>query len=102
MIAFGTPARASLSAVRTARAAGLQAGLFRPITLFPFPEKEIGELATRVRGILVVELNQGQMLEDVQRATAGSVEIRFLSRLGGMKVAPEEVLAAIKGFWEAT
>lgn len=102
IVAFGTPARVALSASRAARSADLKVGLFRPITLFPFPEREIAELAGRVRGILVVELNQGQMLEDVQRAVAGKAEVRFVSRLGGMVVSPEEVLGAAKGFWEET
>ncbi len=102
IIAFGTPARVALSAARVARADGMKVGIFRPITLFPFPEKEIADLAQRVKGILVVELNQGQMLEDVQRAVLGMTEIRFLSRLGGSVVSPEEVLVAVKGFWEGT
>ncbi len=102
VIAFGTPARVSLSAARAARAAGLQVGLFRPITLFPFPEREIADLASRVRGILVVELNQGQMLEDVQRVVAGKVPVRFVGRLGGFVVTPDEVLAALKQLWEET
>ena len=100
VVAFGTPARVALSAVRAARSAGLKVGLFRPITLFPFPEREIDDLADKVRGFLVVELNQGQMLEDVQRCVARRAEVRFLNRLGGMVVTPEEVLIAINGFWE--
>ncbi len=100
VIAFGTPARVGLSAARAARAAGLSVGLFRPITLFPFPEREIADLAGRVKGILVVELNQGQMLEDVQRVVAGRVPVHFAGRLGGFVVTPDEVLAALKQLWE--
>ena len=100
VIAFGTPARVSLSAVRAARVDGVRAGLFRPITLFPYPEREVADLARRVKGVLVVELNQGQMLEDVERIVAGRVPVRFLGRLGGFVVSPDEVLAALKQLWE--
>ncbi len=102
VIAFGTPARVSLSAARSARADGKAVGLFRPITLFPFPEREIADLASRVRGLLVVELNQGQMLEDVQRVVAGRVPVRFVGRLGGFVVTPDEVLSALRRLWEET
>ena len=102
VVAFGTPARVALSAVRAARAAGVAAGLFRPISLFPFPEREIADLAGQVDGLLVVELNQGQMLEDVQRASGGKTNVRFLGRLGGMVPSPEDVLAALTGRWEET
>lgn len=98
VVAFGTSARVALTAVRAARAEGLAVGLFRPITLFPFPEREIADLAARVDGLLVVEMNQGQMVEDVSRVAAGRTEVRFLGRLGGMVPAPEEVLAALRSF----
>ncbi|MHB0868937.1 MAG: 3-methyl-2-oxobutanoate dehydrogenase subunit VorB [Chloroflexota bacterium] len=102
VVAFGTPARVSLTAARGARALGLPVGLFRPITLFPFPGREIAELADHVRGLLVVELNQGQMLEDVERVVAGRAPVRFVGRLGGFVVTPDEVLAALKELWEET
>ncbi|HEX2986923.1 MAG TPA: 3-methyl-2-oxobutanoate dehydrogenase subunit VorB [Chloroflexota bacterium] len=102
VVAFGTPARVSLSAARAARAAGIPVGLFRPITLFPFPEREIAELAGRVDAILVVELNQGQMVEDVERVSAGRTLVRHFGRLGGVVVSPEEVLDALKSLWEET
>lgn len=101
VVAFGTSARVALTAVRMARAEGLAAGILRPITLFPFPEREIAELASRVDGLVVVEMNQGQMLEDVERVAAGKVGVRFVGRLGGMVPSPEEVLAALRGFEEA-
>jgi len=96
VVAFGTPARVALSAIRSARSQGFPVGLFRPITLFPFPEQEIADLAGRVDGLLVVEMNQGQMLEDVQRAAAGRTDVRFFGRLGGVVPTPEEVLGAIE------
>ncbi len=96
LVAFGTPARVCLSAARAARSRGLSVGLFRPITLFPFPEVEIADLARRVDGFLVVEMNEGQMLEDVQRAVGGRAEVRFHGRLGGMVPTPDEVLDAVE------
>ena len=98
VIAFGTSARVALTAVRMARAEGLAAGLLRPITLFPLPEHEIADLAGRVDGLVVVEMNQGQMVEDVERVAAGKAEVRFVGRLGGMVPSPEEVLTALRSF----
>jgi 2-oxoglutarate/2-oxoacid ferredoxin oxidoreductase subunit alpha len=98
VVAFGTSARVALTAVRAARAGGLAAGLFRPITLFPFPEREIADLAGQVDGLVVVEMNQGQMLEDVQRVAGGRAEVRFVGELGGMVPSPEEILAAMTAF----
>ncbi len=97
IVAFGTSARVALTTARIARQQGLPVGVLRPITLFPFPDREIGELARRVEGILVVEMNEGQMLEDVQRVAAGRTEVRFFGRLGGTVPSPEEVLEALKG-----
>jgi 2-oxoglutarate ferredoxin oxidoreductase subunit alpha len=102
VVAFGTSARVGLSAVRIARAAGIRAGLLRPITLWPFPEKALSDLAGRVAGFVVVEMNQGQMLEDVQRVSAGRADTRFVGSLGGMVPTPEDVLAALRGFEEAS
>ena len=96
VVAFGTPARVALSAIRSARSRGIPVGLFRPITLFPFPEREIADLAIRVDGLLVVEMNQGQMLEDVQLAAAGRADVRFFGRLGGLVPTPEDVLGAVE------
>jgi 2-oxoglutarate/2-oxoacid ferredoxin oxidoreductase subunit alpha len=96
VVAYGTSARVSLTAIRWARARGIAAGLFRPISLAPFPERELSDLASRVDRILVVEMNEGQMLEDVERIAAGRAEVRFYGRLGGMVPTPEEVLAQLE------
>lgn len=100
VVAFGTSARVSLTAVRMARAEGLRMGLFRPITLWPYPEKDLSELCEHLKGIVVVEMNQGQMLEDVQRVSAGRAPVRFVGKLGGMVPTPEEVLEALRNFEE--
>ncbi|HEX6303763.1 MAG TPA: 3-methyl-2-oxobutanoate dehydrogenase subunit VorB [Anaerolineales bacterium] len=95
VIGFGTAGRVSFSAVRAARDAGIRAGLLRPVTLSPFPEAKIRELADQVEGILVVEMNAGQMLDDVLRLVGTKVPVEFYGRLGGMVPFPEEVLDEI-------
>ncbi len=96
VVAFGTSGRVAQTAVKQARAAGLPVGLLRPISLFPFPEQRLAELAQRVRGFLVVEMNAGQMVEDVRLAVNGRAPVHFYGRMGGMVPFPDEVLAKIK------
>ncbi|MBN2043848.1 MAG: 3-methyl-2-oxobutanoate dehydrogenase subunit VorB [Anaerolineales bacterium] len=91
IIAFGTAGRVASTAVRQARAEGIKAGLFRPITLAPFPKKEIAALAKRTKRILVVEMNTGMMLDDVSRVIEGKVPIEFYGRLGGVTPLPDEI-----------
>jgi 2-oxoglutarate/2-oxoacid ferredoxin oxidoreductase subunit alpha len=96
IISFGVAGRVCSSAVRVAREEGIKVGLFRPITLAPFPKKEIAELSKGVRRILVVEMNSGMMLEDVKQAVAGRVPIEFYGRMGGMTPFPDEILDEIR------
>lgn len=96
VIGFGTAGRVALSAVRAARAEGINVGLFRPITLSPYPMNEIEMLSKEVQGMLVVEMNSGQMLEDVHRAVKGRTPIEFYGRLGGIVPFPDEVLDEIR------
>jgi 2-oxoglutarate ferredoxin oxidoreductase subunit alpha len=95
VIGFGTAGRIALSAVRAARAEGLKVGLFRPITLSPFPFPQIEEALGTARSILVVEMNAGQMLEDVQKVVKGRIPVEFYGRMGGMVPFPDEILAEI-------
>lgn len=95
VIGFGTAGRISLSAVRAARQGGIKVGLFRPISLSPFPYQQITELAQHARAFLVVEMNTGQMLEDVRLAVEGKVPVEFYGRLGGMVPFPDEILGEI-------
>jgi 2-oxoglutarate ferredoxin oxidoreductase subunit alpha len=95
VVGFGTAGRVSLSAVRQARAEGIRVGLFRPVTLNPYPYARIKELAERVQAMLVVEMNTGQMLDDVMRAVARKVPVEFYGRLGGTVPFPDEVLDEI-------
>ncbi|MGB9674246.1 MAG: 3-methyl-2-oxobutanoate dehydrogenase subunit beta, partial [Anaerolineales bacterium] len=96
VIGFGTAGRIALSATRYARNQGIKVGLFRPITLSPFPFKEIQNISERAQKILVVEMNSGQMLDDVQRAVKGKIPVEFYGRMGGMVPFPDEILSEIQ------
>lgn len=91
VVAFGIAARIAKGAIRTLRTEGLKVGLMRPITLWPFPDEAIQELAKTVNYFLVFEMNMGQMLEDVQLALAGKGEVAFYGRPGGVIPTPSEV-----------
>jgi 2-oxoglutarate ferredoxin oxidoreductase subunit alpha len=96
VIGFGTAGRIALSAVRAARAQGIKVGLFRPISVNPYPYKRVEELCKKVKGILVVEMNTGQMLKDVEAAVRQQVPMRFYGRLGGVMPFPDEFLGEIQ------
>lgn len=96
VIGYGTAGRVAFSAVRAARAEGIKAGLFRPVSLNPYPYAQVEALAGRVGSILVTEMNSGQMLEDVQRSVKGRIPVEFYGRMGGMVPFPDEILAEIK------
>ena len=96
VIGFGTAGRVASSAVRDARAEGIQVGLLRPITLAPFPEKRLVEIAEQVERILVVEMNSGMMLDDVLKIVKGRVPVEFYGRMGGVTPLPDEILEEIQ------
>lgn len=96
LVAYGTSARVSQKAVQIARSESIKVGLLRPITLYPFPAKRIGELANRVKGILTVEMSAGQMIEDVLLSVNGKVPVRHYGRMGGVIPTPEEVVDNMK------
>lgn len=95
VVAFGTVGRIAHSAVRQARAAGLAVGLFRPISLWPFPERELAALSQHVDGVLVVEMNAGQMVEDVRRVVGHDTPVTFHGRTGGVIPLPDEIVAEL-------
>src|SRR4029079_13393652 len=95
VVGFGSAGRIAQSAVTAARQQGIRAGLLRPITLCPFPSERLAELAARTRGLLVVEMNAGQMVDDVRIAVAGRAPVRFYGRMGGVVPLPDEILAAL-------
>jgi 2-oxoglutarate ferredoxin oxidoreductase subunit alpha len=96
VVGFGSTARVALSAVRAARAEGIKVGLLRPITVSPYPYQAVAELAKRARGILVTEMNAGQMLDDVRLAVAGAAPVEFYGRMGGIVPFPDEILGEIR------
>ena len=91
LVGYGITSRVLRSAVAMARREGLKAGLFRPITLWPFPSQALVEAAKKVGKILVVELSNGQMVEDVRLALNGKVPVEFYGRTGGNVPSVEEV-----------
>ena len=96
LVAYGLGARIAQKAVELARAEGIRAGLLRPITLWPYPYNAVRALAEQVNRMLVVEMNAGQMLEDVRLGVEGRVPVSFYGRMGGIIPAPEEVLREIR------
>ncbi len=95
MVAFGTAARVSQSAVKAAREEGIKVGLLRPISLYPYPYQRVAKVTEQVKAILVVEMNGGQMVQDVRLAVQGKVPVSFYGRMGGVMPLPDEVLEQI-------
>ena len=96
IVAFGCCARIAQKAVEDARKQGIKVGLFRPITLFPFPVKEMRKLADQVKGMLVVEMNAGQMVEDVKLSTEFKTKVEHFGRMGGIVPVSDEIVEALK------
>ena len=98
IVGFGLSARIARSAVTALRRAGVKAGLFRPITLWPFPSAELARAAQGTRKVLVVEMNAGQMVEDVRLAVNGAVPVDFLGRLGGITPQVDEIVERVRAY----
>ena len=96
VVAFGGAARTAYEAVDMARAEGLKVGFVRPITIWPFAEKQMQDLAGKVKGILVHELNCGQYVLEVERAVAGKVPVSLFAKYDNESATPAELLAEIK------
>lgn len=96
IVAFGSIARICMKAIEDARKEGVKVGIIRPITLWPFPYDAIREAAANVKGILCVEINAGQMIEDVRLAVSDSVPVRHFGRMGGIVPNPNEILDALR------
>jgi pyruvate/2-oxoacid:ferredoxin oxidoreductase alpha subunit len=102
LVGYGIVSRILRTVVERGRAEGLKLGLLRPITLFPFPGARLAELAKSVRGFLVVELSNGQMVDDVRLSVEGRKPIHFYNRMGGNVPSVEEILAAAKKAYAPT
>jgi 2-oxoglutarate/2-oxoacid ferredoxin oxidoreductase subunit alpha len=96
VVAFGSAARIAQTAVKAARQRGIRVGMFRPVSLWPFPAAALAALTRRVPRVLVLELNAGQMLEDVRLAAGSAAHIAFMGRMGGLVPLPDEILAQIQ------
>ncbi len=99
VVAYGTAARIVKGAIKRVRQMGFKVGLFRPISLWPFPLAPLGQLARRVRHLLVFEMSSGQMVEDVQIAVKGRAEVHFYGRPGGVVPTPDEVAHQISHYY---
>lgn len=95
LVAYGITSRIARSAMEKARAEGLKVGLFRPISLWPFPEMQLGKLVTTASAFMALELSAGQMVEDVRLAVNGAKPVHFYGRMGGMLPNPQEVYEEI-------
>ena len=96
IVGYGTAGRVAMSAVRAARENGIPVGLFRPVTLSPFPYAKLDELSEKARVLLVTEMNAGQMLDDVLRAVKGRIPVEFYGRMGGVMPFPDEIFSEIQ------
>ncbi len=96
IVTIGTPARAAKTAIRDLRAAGVKAGLFRPVTLWPFPEEALRAAAKGKKAVLVPEMNAGQLILEVERVLAGSAPVSGLNVLNGEPIAPAQIAQAVK------
>jgi 2-oxoglutarate ferredoxin oxidoreductase subunit alpha len=96
VVAFGSAARIAQTALKQARARGLRVGLFRPISLYPFPEKQLARVSERVHQFLVVEMSAGQMVEDVRLAVERDAQVHLFGKMGGLVPMPDEIFAEIE------
>ena len=95
IVAFGSASRIAQKAIELCRNEGLRVGMLRPITLWPFPTKAIATMAKKVKGILSVEINAGQMVEDIRLAVEGRIPVTHYGRMGGIVPTPEEIMTAL-------
>ena len=102
IVAYGTAARVARTAIERAREQGLRVGLFRPITLWPFPSSELASITAAMRAIVVLEMSAGQMVEDVRLAVEGRTPVLFHGRTGGMVPTPAEVVNVLRRAWALT
>jgi 2-oxoglutarate ferredoxin oxidoreductase subunit alpha len=96
IVAYGSVSRVVKSAISLLASEGIMVGLIRPISLWPFPEKAFKQIPDTAKGLLTVELNQGQMVDDVKIATKGALPVHFYGRSGGMIPSPQEITDEVK------
>ncbi len=96
IFAYGVSGRSAKNAVELARAAGIKTGLFRPLTIWPFPEEEVAALASRVKAIIVPELSLGQIIYEVERCVKGKCKVEGIFRVDGDPITPTQIFDKIK------
>ena len=96
VVCFGGTTRAAMEAVKAAREKGLKVGMWRPVTVWPFPEEPLKKRLPQLKGLLMVEHNYGQMLREVQRTVAGEKKVDFIGRINGTVIPPQEILEKIE------
>lgn len=96
LLSYGGTARSAKSAMKKAREMGLKVGMFRPITVWPFPEERVKELAKQAKSIIVAEMNYGQMVLEVERIVKGTTDIYHVGKINGEVISPDEILSKIK------
>ena len=96
IVCYGGTTRSVLAAIDDARRQGLRVGMFRPITIWPFPERQLARHAGRIQRLLVVEHNYGQMVLEVQRVVGGRCDVQHLGRVNGTVITPEEIGATVR------
>lgn len=96
IVSFGSSARSAMVALYEARQKGIRVGMVRPLTLWPFPEKPVSQLAQRVKGLIVAEANLGQLIYEVQRVACGVCPVVGVHKVGGVPIYPQEILSKIE------
>lgn len=96
LLSYGGTARSAKSAMKKAREKGLKVGLFRPITIWPFPEKRVKEIAKNVKAIIVAEMNYGQLVLEVERVVKGATEVYHVGKINGEVITPDEILSKVE------
>ena len=98
IVTIGISARAARRAVKTLRRKGVKAGLFRPITLWPFPEEAFREAAAGAKAVLVPEMNAGQLVLEIERLSSDACHVAGLNKIDGEPIVPEEIIAKLEEF----
>ena len=101
LVAYGTVGRVAQTTAKLARAQGLAVGLFRPVSLFPFPTDALDALCGQAKAFLVSEMSSGQMVEDVRLVVNGRAPVYFYGRQGGVVPSPQELLARVQAIYPA-
>jgi 2-oxoglutarate ferredoxin oxidoreductase subunit alpha len=96
IVSYGIVSRAAKAAIRLAKEQGMKVGLFRPITIWPFPSARVMEIGKRIKGFLVAEMNLGQIIGEVERATRREVPVLGLNRVDGLLINPFDILTKLK------